>query len=67
MNIYSQLTALVLDILREHPQGLRQAQIAAKLGIPRKKDNNWISYYLLKALQDDGIVIKNDQKTFFLA
>ena len=67
MNIYSQLTSMVLDILREHPQGLRQAQIAAKLGIPRKKDNNWISYYLLKALQDDGIVIKNDQKTFFLA
>lgn len=67
MNIYSTLTNQISEILSEHPHGLRQSQIAAKLGIPRAKDNNWIAYYLLKAMQNEGLVTKDNQKTFFLA
>ena len=57
----------ITEVLRTSPEGMSQAQIAAHLGIPRQKDNNWITYYALRSMQEDGLVTKNDQKRFSLA
>jgi len=67
MNYFNKLQCNVLEIIKCNPKGLKQAQIAAKLGIPREKDNNWITYYVLTAMVREGMLIKNDQKTFLLA
>ena len=63
----SVLSSQVRSILRDHPEGLNQADIAAHLGIPRTQDNNWITYYVLKHMLQDGQVVKTDQKKFFCA
>jgi predicted transcriptional regulator len=65
-SIYNLLSTEVKNVLRANPEGLLQSQIAAKLGIPRQKDNNWITYYILRSLIQDGFVIKNERKVFSL-
>ena len=61
------LSRQVLAVIKQHPMGLKQSEIAAKIGIPRTEDNNWITYYVLKSMVKNGLLIKNDQKTFLLA
>ena len=67
MNYFSKLQLDILHLIRCHPKGLKQAEIATQLGIPRAVDNNWITYYILKNMVQTGLLIKNDQKTFLLA
>lgn len=64
---FSEVQSIVLRVIKEHPKGLKQAQIASYLGIPRAKDNSWITYYVLKDMVERGLLIKNDHKTFLLA
>ena len=61
-----QLSDQVMTIIKDHPLGLKQSQIAAKLGIPYKEDNNWITYYVLKSMVHRNLVTKDDKKVYRL-
>ena len=67
MTNFSTIQLDILQLIRCHPKGLKQADIATHLGIPRAVDNNWITYYILKNMVQTGLLIRNDQKTFLLA
>ena len=67
LSIFSEIQCEILRMIKTNPTGLKQAQIAHNLGIPRSEDNNWITYYVLKSMVNKGILVRNDQKTFILA
>jgi len=54
--------------LHERPQGVLQSDLARNvLGIPQKVDKNWITYYVLQNMLEDGQITRNDMKLFHLA
>ena len=63
-----QIQSDIRDYLHDHPHGVRQSEIAKQvLRIPSEDDHNWTTSGILYAMTNDGQVIRNDKKLFFLA
>ena len=63
-----QIQSDIRAYLHDHPHGVRQSEIAKQvLRIPHKDDHNWTTYGIMQAMINNGQVIRNDKKLFFLA
>lgn len=54
-------------ILRKHPDGLTNSQVAAFLGLGKDDPKQWVSYTLLQRLVRNGHVIKDGDRRYKLA
>ena len=63
----SQMKQAVVDLLNEHPEGLRNVDIASALGIRSDhegKQEDYLSYSVLGLLMRSGIVIKTGDSVY---
>ena len=64
------LKEAILETLREHPQGLRNSEIADRLELRsdfQGKQKDYLSWSVLGLLVNDSLVIQRDDKKFILA
>lgn len=61
---FAHLKREVLRIVKAHPKGIRQCDVAKIVGIPKEFDHNWITKGILDGLVAQGVLKKNERKLF---
>ena len=64
------LKEAILETLREHPEGLRNAEIADRLELRSDflgKQKDYLSWSVLGLLVNDSLVVQRDDKKYVLA
>lgn len=64
-----QLKQAIIALLRSHPEGLRNVDIACALGIRSEQDGqqgDYLSYSVLGLLMKSGAVVKTNESTYKL-
>ena len=64
----SSIETAILDLLSDNPEGLRNAEIAGRLGLRsefRGSYKNYLTYTVLMSLQEKGMVHQNSETKIF--
>ena len=64
---FADLKREVFRVVKAHPKGIRQCDVAKIVGIPKEFDHNWITKGVLDGLVTEGQLHKSPQKLFTTA